>query len=130
MRESCKGPSASVIIERANHTTTTIHSHARRSSSSPLTACYEGGFALWPTKHSNYSVAASSWRGGKGDVLREFADAANRWGIKICYYLNIQVRGLASRVGQASRVGLASRVGSRLAPRVKVGVGLMDVHAA
>ena len=24
---------------------------------------------------------------GKGDVLREFADAANRWGIKICYYL-------------------------------------------
>jgi len=41
----------------------------------------------------SYSVAASSWRGGKGDVLREFVDAANRWGIAICYYLNVQDDG-------------------------------------
>ena len=27
-----------------------------------------------------------NWRGGKGDVLREFVDAAQRWNIKICYY--------------------------------------------
>lgn len=46
-----------------------------------------GGFALWPSNYTNYSVAASPWKSGKGDVLREFADAANRWGIKICYYL-------------------------------------------
>lgn len=58
-----------------------------------LTAHHEGGFALWPSKYSNYSVAASRWRNGKGDVLREFADAANRWGIKICYYLNVQNNG-------------------------------------
>ena len=33
-----------------------------------------------------YSVKlATAWRGGNGDVLREFADAANRWGVKICY---------------------------------------------
>ena len=30
---------------------------------------------------------------GKGDVLRQFADAANRWGIGICYYLNVQDDG-------------------------------------
>jgi alpha-L-fucosidase len=48
-----------------------------------LTAHHEGGFALWPSNFTTYSVAASSWRGGKGDVLREFADAANRWGVKI-----------------------------------------------
>lgn len=52
-----------------------------------LTAQHEGGFALWPSNYTNYSVAASPWKNGKGDVLREFADAANRWGIKICYYL-------------------------------------------
>jgi alpha-L-fucosidase len=53
-----------------------------------LTAKHFGGFALWPTNFSNYSVASTAWQGGKGDVLREFADAANRWGIKICYYCN------------------------------------------
>ena len=51
-----------------------------------LTAAHEGGFALWPSNFTPYSVAASAWR---GDVLREFADAANRWGIKICYYLQV-----------------------------------------
>jgi alpha-L-fucosidase len=56
-----------------------------------ITAHHEGGFALWPSNFTNYSVAASSWKGGKGDVLREFADAANKWGIKISYYLQVQV---------------------------------------
>ena len=54
-----------------------------------LTAHHEGGFALWPSNFTSYSVRKSLlWRGGSGDVLREFADAANRWGIGICYYLN------------------------------------------
>ena len=56
-----------------------------------LTAHHEGGFALWPSAFTNYSVRlARNWRGGAGDVLRDFADAANRWGIKICYYQNVQ----------------------------------------
>jgi len=67
-----------------------------------LTAHHEGGFALWPSKFTPYSVAASSWRGGKGDVLREFADAANRWGIKISYYLNVQDDGYMAFVANYS----------------------------
>ena len=58
----------------------------------------QGGFALWPSKHTPYSVAASSWKGGKGDVLREFADAANKWGIRIGYYLNVQDDGYMNLV--------------------------------
>lgn len=66
-----------------------------------LTAHHEGGFLLWPSNYSNYSVAASPrFRGGKGDVLREFADAANRWGIKICYYLNVASDGYETRVAK------------------------------
>jgi alpha-L-fucosidase len=53
-----------------------------------LTAQHEGGFALWPSNFTNYSVAASPWKGGKGDVLREFADACNKHGMGICYYLH------------------------------------------
>lgn len=68
-----------------------------------LTAHHEGGFALWPSKFTNYSVALSkNWKGGRGDVLREFADAANRWGIKIAYYLNVQDDGYQNFVVKAS----------------------------
>jgi alpha-L-fucosidase len=57
-----------------------------------LTAHHEGGFALWPSNFTPYSVAASTWRGGKGDVLREFSDAANRWNIKIGYCASTPLR--------------------------------------
>ena len=63
-----------------------------------ITAHHEGGFALWPSKFTPYSVAASSWKGGKGDVLREFADAANKWNIGISYYLNVQDDGYMNYV--------------------------------
>ena len=67
-----------------------------------ITAHHEGGFALWPSNFTNYSVAASQWKGGKGDVLRQFADAANKWGIRIGYYLNVQDDGYMKSVANYS----------------------------
>lgn len=67
-----------------------------------ITAHHEGGFALWPSNFTNYSVRASKWRNGKGDVLREFVDAANHWGIGICYYLNVQNDGYMTNVAKYS----------------------------
>jgi alpha-L-fucosidase len=65
-----------------------------------LTAKHYGGFALWPSNHTPYSVkAAKHWRNGTGDVLREFADAANRWGVKICYYCNPLDDGFLAQKG-------------------------------
>ena len=66
-----------------------------------LTAKHEGGFALWPSEFTPYSVAASSWRGGKGDVLKEFVASAKKWGINICYYF-----GAASGDGYLQEVCL------------------------
>ena len=88
-----------------------------------ITAHHEGGFALWPSKFTPYSVAASSWKGGKGDVLREFADAANKWGVKIGYYLNVQDDGYMASVANYSdtefirrQIGMVTEVLTQYGP--------------
>jgi alpha-L-fucosidase len=44
-----------------------------------LTAAHMTGFALWPTRAHNVSMAAAtSWRGGGGDVVADFFAAAAR----------------------------------------------------
>lgn len=53
-----------------------------------LVAKHHDGMSLWPTRYSNHSVAASPWRGGKGDLVREVADAARRQGVKLGIYLS------------------------------------------
>lgn len=53
-----------------------------------LTAKHHDGFCLWQTEYTEHSMKNSPYKNGKGDIVKETADACKKHGLKFGFYLS------------------------------------------
>lgn len=51
-----------------------------------VVAKHHDGLCIWPTKTTEHNISKAPWRGGKGDMLKEYQEACARLGMQLGLY--------------------------------------------
>ncbi len=74
--------------------------HEAGASYAVLVCKHHDGFANWPSAYTEYGVKNTSWKDGKGDVVREFTDACRKYGLRVGLYYSPAQFGSAQMKAQ------------------------------
>lgn len=66
-------------------------------------AKHAGGFCMWQTKTTDYGIAQTPWKQGKGDVVAEIAASCRRRGLKFGIYCSPRDRHFGAGLGGACK---------------------------
>jgi alpha-L-fucosidase len=62
-------------------------------------AKHQGGFCMWQTKTTKYSIGNTPWKGGKGDVLADLSASCKKHGLGLGVYLSPRDDYFGANVG-------------------------------
>ncbi len=51
-----------------------------------IVAKHHDGFCLWPTQATEHNITKSTWKNGKGDIVKEYREACNKLGMQMGIY--------------------------------------------
>ena len=51
-------------------------------------AKHQGGFCMWQTRTTKYSIASTPWKNGRGDVLADLSASCRKRGLRLGVYLS------------------------------------------
>ncbi len=64
-----------------------------------LVAKHVGGYCLWQTATTDYSIKSSPWKGGRGDIVAEMAASCEKHGLRMGFYLSPRDDHFGAKVG-------------------------------
>ena len=62
-------------------------------------AKHAGGFCMWQTRTTDYGIAQTPWKGGRGDVVAEIAASCRRRGLQFGIYCSPTDRHFGAGIG-------------------------------
>ncbi len=62
-------------------------------------AKHEGGFCMWQTQTTEYSIRNTPWKSGKGDVLADLSGSCKKRGLRLGVYLSPRDRNFGAGLG-------------------------------
>jgi alpha-L-fucosidase len=70
-------------------------------------AKHQGGFCMWQTQTTDYSIRNTPWQGGHGDVLADISASCRKYGLKLGVYVCPRDDNFGAKTGGICKISAA-----------------------